>query len=50
MFNDASHENIHKDLFHMSKKTEISAKKPGENQALYLKRSKIQLQETQSYK
>lgn len=32
-----SHENIHKDLFHMSKKTEISAKKPGENQAPYLK-------------
>lgn len=48
MFKDASHENIYRDLFHVSKKTEISAKKPGGNQAPYLKRSKIQLQETQS--
>lgn len=39
--------NICRDLFHVSKKTEISAKKLGGNQAPYLKQRKIQFQETQ---
>lgn len=39
--------NICRVQFHMSKKTEISVKNFGGNQAPYLKQRKIQLQETQ---